>query len=452
MTTLLTSGQILQTQLSGQTCQIIKILGSGGQGEVYSAEWAGKIYAVKWYYSHTATEDQRAILEKLIKDKDYSSPNESFLWPLDIVYSSVSKEFGYIMGLRSQRFKSLLDLMTNRIDPTSRALVTAGLNLADSFFKLHMKGLCYRDINFGNAFFDPNTGEILICDNDNVGKNRSTVNGVLGTPDFIAPELVRQEAMPSKETDLFSLATLLFYMFHISHPLVGKKILNIRIWDMPARNKLFGTEPVFIFDPIDKSNEAVDKSIDKIGEAGHNALMYWKIYPQILRDTFIKAFTDGIRNPENGRVLEGEWRRVLSQLRDSIYHCQCSKDGTENFYDQAYIKSSGGKNASCWSCKKEVVLPFRIQIGKSLIMLTKQGEIYPHHLDSSKDFNFNNPAGKIIQHPTDPNIWGLKNLTTEKWVATMANGSLKDVEPEKSVPLGKNVKINFGNVIGEICY
>ena len=85
-------------------------------------------------------------------------------------------------------------------------------------------------------------------------------------------------------------------------------------------------------------------------------------------------------------------------------------------------------------------------------MLTKQGEIYPHHLDSSKDFNFNNPAGKVVQHPTDPNRWGLKNLTAEKWVATMANGSLKDVEPEKSVPLGKNVKINFGKIIGEICY
>jgi hypothetical protein len=241
-------------------------------------------------------------------------------------------------------------------------------------------------------------------------------------------------------------------MFHISHPLVGKKILNIRIWDMPARNKLFGKEPVFIFDPIDKSNEAVDKSIDPIGEAGHNALMYWKIYPQLLRDTFVKAFTDGLRDPENGRVLEGEWRRVLSQLRDSIYHCPCSKGGTENFYDQSYFKSSGGKPVPCWSCNKEVILPFRIHIGKSIIMLTKQGEIFPHHLDSSKDFNFNNPAGKVVQHPTDPNIWGLKNLTAEKWVATMANGSLKDVEPEKSVPLGKNVKINFGKIVGEISY
>ena len=74
----------------------------------------------------------------------------------------------------------------------------------------------------------------------------------------MAPEIVIGKARPSRETDYFSLSVLLFYLSHIQHPLLGKKVLTIRSWDLPAREKLFGYEPVFIFDPIDKSNEAIN--------------------------------------------------------------------------------------------------------------------------------------------------------------------------------------------------
>lgn len=450
MNELLKPGQIVQSQLSGQPCVVEKLLGGGGQGEVYRAKWAGADYALKWYFPHQATPEQRAILEKLVMDKEYSAPSDAFLWPLDLANAPGVQGFGYIMRLREPRYKNLVDLMKNRIDPRFRALVTVGLGLADSFFKLHAKGLCYRDISFGNAFFDPLTGEALICDNDNVAENRSGKGGVLGTPDFMAPEIVRGEALPSRQTDLFSLAVLLFYIFHVSHPLVGKKILSIRAWDLPARTKLFGTEPVFIFDPQDHSNEAVE---DPLGEAGTNALRYWPIYPRFLRETFIKAFTDGIREPDHGRVTEGEWRRVLSQLRDSIFYCpHCSKDGTENFYDPEEVKASGGKPAPCWSCKKETKLPYRIRIGKAIVMLTHDGKLFPHHLDAKLDFDFAKPAGEVVRHPTDPHVWGLKNCTAEKWVATMPDGTMKDVEPGRSVLLKTNVKVNFGKVEGEIRY
>jgi serine/threonine protein kinase len=455
MSELLKSGQVVQSQ-SGQPCRVEKLLGSGGQGEVYKVNWAGGPYALKWYYPETATAEQRAILEKLLGGGQYKQPSEAFLWPLDIACNPGVSGFGYIMRLREPRFKSLLDLMTNRIDPTFRTLATAGLELADSFYLLHMQGLCYRDISFGNAFFDAQSGEVLICDNDNVAENRSGKGGILGTPDFMAPEIVRGAAPPSRETDRFSLAVLLFYIFFISHPLKGRKILSIRSWDSPAREKVFGTEPIFIFDPNDKSNEAVDKSEDPLMEAGHWARVYWKIFPQFFRDAFTKAFTEGIRDPEQGRVQEGEWREVLSSLRDSIYYCPaCSKIGTENFYDAAAVKASGGKPGTCWSCKRELRLPFRIRIGNSVVMLTHEGKLYKHHLDNAraKDYDFTKPAAEVVRHPTDPNIWGLKNCTTEKWVATMPDGkTVKDVEPGRSVPLATNTKVNFGKVEGEIHY
>ena len=61
--------------------------------------------------------------------------------------------------------------------------------------KLHAKGLCYQDINFGNLFFDPETGEACICDNDNVDIDGSP-SQMAGTFGFQAPEIVRGEAYP----------------------------------------------------------------------------------------------------------------------------------------------------------------------------------------------------------------------------------------------------------------
>src|SRR5256885_1046760 len=83
--------------------------------------------------------------------------------------------------------------------------------------ELHARGLCYRDISFGNAFFDPETGEVLICDNDNVTVDAQAKGGVYGTPRFMSPEIVRGETAPNSQTDLFSLSVLLFYMFMMHH-------------------------------------------------------------------------------------------------------------------------------------------------------------------------------------------------------------------------------------------
>ena len=139
--------------------------------------------------------------------------------------------------------------------------------------------------------------------------------------------------------------------------------MSIRAWDAPARLLLLGREPVFIFDPKDDSNKAVDKSVDPLGEAGANALKYWPMYPKVIQNTFVKAFTVGLRDPDV-RVTELEWLDALVALRDSQYRCSC---GTPNFYDLETVKASGGRAGKCcWSCGKEPNLPFRILIGKAI--------------------------------------------------------------------------------------
>jgi len=422
---------------SGVEYKVEDFLGSGGQGEVYKVSSGGKDWALKWYYAHTATESQCKALETLVSK---GSPTEKFLWPLTLITDPKIPGFGYIMPLRPRNYKNIVDLMKRRIEPSFYTLATAGYYLADSYYHLHSEGLSYRDISFGNVFFNPQNGDVLICDNDNVTVDKTERSAIYGTPRFMAPEIVRGEATPSSDTDRFSLAVLLFYMFFISHPLEGKKESAIHALDAPAMKKLYGDDPLFIFDPNDSTN-APDPNFHQ------NALIFWDIYPNFFKDHFIKGFTKGIKDPENGRVRESEWRADLLRLRDSIVFCQ--KCGCENFYDPDKIKESGGVSPKCWHCKTEITLPMRIKMGNLIVMLNYNTKLYPYHLDPIS-YDLSKPIAEINQHPTNPQIWGLRNLSDRSWQVTKPDGSTTEVPSGKNVSLGNGIKINFGKLEGEV--
>ncbi len=218
------------------------------------------------------------------------------------------------MNLRPDDYKSIVQMMNGSARPGFRALSTAGFNLATGFHALHAQGKCYRDISYGNAFFNPVTGDVLICDNDNV--DIEGVKGpIQGTPDFMAPELVRGQAAPNADTDRHSLAVLLFLMFYVHHPLMGRRILKIHVFDLHARRELFGNNPVFIFDPSNDTNRAQpnDGQACTSDEAGQNALTYWAIYPNWFNELFLRAFTVGLTQPHE-RVKESIWKKALARL------------------------------------------------------------------------------------------------------------------------------------------
>jgi serine/threonine protein kinase len=434
MSSLWKRGQTPWTETSHEPCCIEDALGEGGQGVVYRVNVGGRLAAVKWYYPEFATPGQRVALETLVKR---GTPTGKFLWPLELVSAPSHPGFGYLMPLREERYKGMADLMKRRLEPTFRALATLGFELAHSFLQLHSKGLCYRDISFGNVFFDPGTGEVLICDNDNVSIDGVGEGGVLGTPRFMAPEVVRGDSPPSIQTDLYSLAVLLFYIFIMHHPLEGKKELAIHSFDLPAMNRLYGTEPAFIYDPDNASNRPVQGVHD-------NAFYFWPIYPQFLRDLFTRAFTDGIRDPLHGRVREGEWRAAMINLRDAIHYCQHC--GTENFAD-----SSSQTAGICWHCNRRLRLPIRLRINRQIVMLNHDTQLFPHHLASDRPYDFSRPLAAVARHPDHTKVWGLKNLSDAPWfITTPRDPQPKAVPPGLSLTLLPGAEINFGKVLGQI--
>jgi len=218
--------------------------------------------------------------------------------------------------------------------------------------------------------------------------------------------------------------------------------MAIHSFDLPAMTRLYGIEPVFIYDPKVISNRPVQGVHD-------NALFFWPIYPQFLRDLFIKAFTEGISDPAHGRIREGEWRAAMILLRDSILYCHhCS---AENFYSSDAAGISGGRPGICWNCNKPLRRPFRIRLGKQLVMLNHDTSLYPHHLDDQSPYDFTKPLAIVSRHPLHPEVWGLRNLSDTLWSSrTVADPLPTEVPPGMSATLQPGTWINFGKVEGQI--
>lgn len=438
MSQLLSPQQCIQTTM-GLPCQVEELLGSGTQGEVYRARLSDQSIALKWFHSYYIHEDA-GLLERLTELVHLEAPTDQFLWPFAIVTSPETSGFGYVMKLREAGYLSSVDLVKRKVKLSFRVLSTIALELADSFLQLHSRGLCYRDISLNNVYFHAQSGHVLIGDNDNVTIDGSTSGGVLGTPDFMAPEVVRRAALPSQQTDLYSLAVLLFCLLHNHHPLYGKKVLEISCLDLPARMRLCGSDPVFIFDPDNLSNVALSKSHSL--EAGANAIEFWSLYPQFLKTLFVQAFTVGLCNPKE-RVRESMWRSAMAKLRDSIFHCPHCE--AENFYDIETLRSAIVKH--CWRCHQPLQAPSRMRLDSGMmVMLNHDTLLYPHHLDRDSSYDFSQPAARIIPR-FDRNQLILQNLSNTPWKVV---GTLQEIQPLQMLPLESGVKIHFGNTLGEV--
>lgn len=424
-----------------------KKLGEGGQGAVYLVEGAHGPQALKWYNAEQSSEEQKKGISYLVSDQEkilrsLGQAGRRFIWPQDLVTAPGATQFGYLMSVIDTRRFAELGEVWARLKPAPglAALCEISYQAANSYRALHLSGHCYRDISSGNLMFDSASGDVLICDNDNVGVNRTSECQVWGTMEYMVPELIRGQAKPSTETDLHSLAVLLFNLWIWHHPLHGEMEFQLRSWDLVAKKQVYGQTPVFIFDPADQRNRLpTDPDYS-------TAAKRWGYCPPLLRAMFTRAFTAGLKEPAQ-RVTEGEWQGLFVQLKDGVLTCPGCQ--AANLWEPSMT------SLNCWHCRKAIPVPpklvFRHHGGKHYILLVKDAKILKRHVDPlTAEDQTGTVVGQVVQNPASPQVWGIRNLSPSPWAATLPDGNALEIPAQKAVPLRAGLKINIGGTSAEI--
>lgn len=435
MSGMLDSGTRLTAE-NGDEVEITGFLGAGGQGEVYRVRTPNGERALKWYYPTCATPEQEAIVRELV-ERDFA--DDRFLWP-EAYVPERHASYGYLMGLRPDRFKGLPALFRRQLRTSTRALLTACLYTVEAYQALHSRGIAYRDISWGNIFFDPVTGDVLVCDNDNAVVE-GDVSGISGTMEFMAPELVRNDpgARPGTQSDLHSLAVLLFMLLMNHHPLKGRRELRIHCLDDAAERKLYGKNPLFVFDPADDSNAPDPMEHTTV-------LATWDAAAGRLQELFRRGFTTGLHDPAS-RVRESEWRNALRAVLDSVV--ECASCGRQNMTEP-------GENPPprlCWGCGQRLVLPPRLTVttppprAEHHIRLRRAARVQAHHLDPEPvrhDCSDASLVAELVEHPSKPGRYGIANRSGDTWTGTRSDGTTQRIGPGQTVPLRSGLELDLG--------
>jgi DNA-binding helix-hairpin-helix protein with protein kinase domain len=432
---LIQPGQMLRMERGGAVVAVENRLGEGGQGVVHQARLGDARFAVKWIRPGPGSEEMRKSIAGLIRVG--RPPHRAFVWPIDLVSSDLTPGFGYLMPLLEPRFTSLAPVLNMEARPSFRTMATVGRELVDAFAALHSSGLCYRDISFGNLRADLDACEVAIIDVDNVGID-SEPTLVKGTGPFMAPEILRNEAMPSTVTDLHSLAVMLFYLLMHGHPLLGLRADASYTWEhgrhiseteLMVQN--FGVHPLFIFDPDDRSNGPMP---------GDSTAAWWPIYPQQLRRVFTQAFTRGLHDASlNGRVLEGTWRRALLGLHDSVSSCAGCEAPV--FCD---LEVTGQQ---CWHCHGPLPAPSTLTAPGGTLVLSEGATVSRHHL--YRDHQYRTACATVEPYPGRPGHVIMRNLTDQMWTVFADGEEPKRVAPNQRLGV-RPMQIDFGTVRGRI--
>jgi DNA-binding helix-hairpin-helix protein with protein kinase domain len=244
----------------------------------------------------------------------------------------------------------------------------------------------------------------------------------------MAPEIVLGKK-PDAQSDRFSLSVILFLLFFNNHPLDGKMIIECPCLTEKHEKIFYGSNPVFIYDTTDDRNRPLPY-------IHQNVVRKWFLFPDYVRESFIKQFSNSLlRNPQQ-RQTEKEWLTncILCLRHDLVV---CPKCGTENF-----VNPSTG-NFVCGGCKSTLAPPVIVS-GNFRVAASKGKAVYEYVTKQNSE-EWNKKTGEIIESPKTPGLFGLKNLTNDVWQLILKDGSTRPIEPSKAAPLLNGNSINFGN-------
>ncbi len=418
---LLENGTRIRTE-RGRNVRVIDHVRRASQKDIYRVECGGRQLALKWF-DKNAFGGHRLddIRDSLRRQAELGPLGQSLLWPLDVT-REVNGSFGYLEELvRPEEYADLLALFreTNRF-PSMSVAIDACLDVVSAFRRVHEVGYSFQAVNYETVLVDPRTGRVLVVADTNVlPEGAATWQG--GPHVFMAPERAvnyYSSATVRAASDLHSIAAIVFRLLLRQDPLFGKRYesrpsdVDWVIWE----SEIYGSNPLFVFDPDDTSNGLTD---DSRGDA----LRLWPILPERMRAFFCRAFSQEALHDPSKRPSELEWMRELVLLRSELVRCSC---GTETFRD-------GAKPIRCTNCGRMCECKLRIDVGG--VQIPIEGDVRIHRCQLKSVRTAKEALDQqllVTRSPQDPAQLLLRNVSGHPWY-TELRGRVQSVNPGQSI-------------------
>ncbi|MDD3507017.1 MAG: kinase [Parabacteroides sp.] len=329
------------------------------------------------------------------------------------------------------------------------------VNIARGVKRLHAAGLAHSDLSYKNVLIDPVTKSAAIIDIDGLVVPGLFPPDVIGTADFIAPEVLATKhlrkddsnrKLPNRLTDLHALAVLIYMYLLYRHPLRGGNYFG-EMESEKEEDLLMGSKALFIEHPMDASNRNFKR------EYGDNLSKFYpwtdlnktpySITGPYLKELFDQAFVKGLHSPSE-RPTADAWEIALIKTNDLKLQCSNTK------CEQKWFIYNNTKETLCPFCGTKYrqtipVLDFFYQF--------KPGVWKP---DNQRLVIYNNST--LHQWHSNRNVLRNEKLTdnqkervgyfsffNNKWVFVNEKlPSLKDITEDRPISIGTMVEITNG--------
>lgn len=328
------------------------------------------------------------------------------------------------------------------------------VNIARGVKRLHSAGLAHSDLSYKNVLIDPITGSANIIDIDGLVVPGLFNPEVIGTADFIAPEVMatkhlpltdQNRKLPSRATDLHALAVLIYMYLLYRHPLRGGRYFG-QIDEVEEENLMMGSKALFVEHPTDNSNRNFKReygdNLEKFKPWTDLSKTPYTITGPYLKELFEQAFIKGLHNPIE-RPTADTWEQALIKTTDLKLQCSNSK------CEQKWFIYNNTKDTKCPFCGTKYahsipVIDLYFQF-KNAWKLENQRIVIHHNLTLQKwHINRNIIRNENLTAQEKESV-GYFSFYNNKWVfVNQKLNNLKDVTEGKIIPLGGMVDITDG--------